>query len=154
MCQVVRETPRCKQRLLRNNIYMGIPVGPCQIQSRIALASSAVRLASPRTRFLIHAAIAMRRGMGDGRPSGNTRTLGTTIAALTFRRGGGGGRLDCWKKCHVSKADGMAPCSHSSPSRGAGGTTMPETGAALRPNRFPDFFGCKGAGNLGGGEGI
>lgn len=43
--------------------------------------------------------------MGDRLPSGSTRSLGTTIAGLTFRRGGGGGRLDCWKKCHVSKAD-------------------------------------------------
>ena len=96
--------------------------------------------------------------MGDRRPSGSTRTLGTTISALTFRRGGGGGRLDCWKKCHVSEADGMAPCSHSSPSGGAGGIAIPEIGAALRPNRFPvlfaNFFGCKGAGSLGGGERI
>jgi len=51
----------------------------------------------------------------------------------------------------------LAPCSHSSPSRGVRAGAALETGA-LRPNRFPvlgaDFLGYEGARNLGGGEGI
>jgi len=62
--------------------------------------------------------------------------------------------MDCRRKCHVSKADGMAPCSHSSPLRGAGGTAIPETRGSSAPKAFACivclFFGSKGAENLGG----